>query len=97
MDSIYTSVERCRRNMQEASVTEWVMATASDAKGNLPMWTQKLGVPGAVLKDVGLFMGWTTKRRRGEVVATWDARQLNGGGQNGGQGAGGANGQSLSQ
>lgn len=37
---------------------EWVMATASDAKGWLPMWVQKLGVPSAVVKDVGLFVGW---------------------------------------
>ena len=35
---------------------DWVMATASDAKGWLPMWMQKLGVPSAVVKDVGLFM-----------------------------------------
>ena len=34
------------------------MATASDAKGWLPMWVQKLGVPGAVVKDVGLFIRW---------------------------------------
>ena len=39
------------------------MATASDAKGNLPMFVQKFGVPGAVLKDVGFFIGWTEKRR----------------------------------
>ena len=39
------------------------MATASDAKGYLPMWTQKLGVPGAVVKDVGLFMKWTADNR----------------------------------
>ncbi|KAK5001832.1 hypothetical protein LTR39_006844, partial [Cryomyces antarcticus] len=29
----------------------WEMATASDAKGWLPMALQKLGVPGAVVKD----------------------------------------------
>ncbi|EXJ96331.1 hypothetical protein A1O1_01457 [Capronia coronata CBS 617.96] len=37
---------------------EWIMATASDAKGNLPLWMQKMGVPGAVAKDVGYFMKW---------------------------------------
>ncbi len=41
---------------------EWVMATASDAKGWLPMWVQKLGVPGAVVKDVGLFIRWVRSR-----------------------------------
>lgn len=42
---------------------EWIMATASDAKGWLPMWAQKLGVPGAIVKDVGLFVKWVLGRR----------------------------------
>ena len=42
---------------------EWVMATASDAKGWLPMWAQKMGVPSAVVKDVGLFIRWVQKKR----------------------------------
>ncbi|KAI9839670.1 MAG: hypothetical protein M1819_002296 [Sarea resinae] len=42
---------------------EWVMATASDARGWLPMGLQKMGVPGAVAKDVGLFMRWVEHRR----------------------------------
>lgn len=37
---------------------EWTMATASDTKGNLPMFVQKPNLPGAVAKDVGFFMGW---------------------------------------
>jgi hypothetical protein len=40
------------------------MATASDAKGILPMAVQKMGVGPAVIKDVGLFIGWTAKRRQ---------------------------------
>ena len=43
---------------------EWVMATASDAKGWLPMWLQKTSVPGAVVKDVGFFVDWVMKRRK---------------------------------
>ena len=43
---------------------EWLMATASDAKGWLPMFIQTLGVPGAVIKDVGLFMKWIASVRR---------------------------------
>ena len=43
------------------------MATASDAKGNLPMFAQKMGVPGAVLKDVGYFVGWCAKQRGKEA------------------------------
>ena len=31
------------------------MAVASDASGVLPMWAQKMGLPGAIAKDVGLF------------------------------------------
>ena len=43
---------------------EWIMATASDAKGWLPMWAQKLGIPGAIVKDVGLFIAWVAKQRQ---------------------------------
>jgi Protein of unknown function (DUF3074) len=37
---------------------EWTMATASDTKGNLPMFLQKPNLPGAIAKDVGFFMKW---------------------------------------
>lgn len=37
---------------------EWTTATASDAKGNLPMFLQKPNLPGALAKDVGFFMKW---------------------------------------
>jgi Protein of unknown function (DUF3074) len=37
---------------------EWIMATASDTKGNLPMFLQKPNLPSAVAKDVGFFMKW---------------------------------------
>jgi hypothetical protein len=43
------------------------MGTASDAGGNLPMWAQKMGVPGAVVKDVGLFMQYCEDQRRGKA------------------------------
>lgn len=39
------------------------MATASDAGGYLPMWAQKLGIPGAVVNDVGLLMKWIDGKR----------------------------------
>lgn len=60
--SVYTSIERCRV-LPDRSI-EWTMATASDAKGWLPMWAQKLGIPGAIVKDVGLFIGWVAKQRQ---------------------------------
>ncbi|MCJ1395891.1 hypothetical protein MMC18_008777 [Xylographa bjoerkii] len=59
----YTSVERARVGVE--GQIEWVMGTASDAGGWLPMWAQKMGVPGAVVKDVGLFVGWVGKNRKG--------------------------------
>ena len=43
---------------------KWDMATASDAGGFLPMSVQKMGVPGAVVNDVGFFMKWRTEERR---------------------------------
>lgn len=56
----YVSIERVEKQGENI---QWQMATASDAKGNLPMWAQKMGVPGAVVKDVGLFIDWTSKNR----------------------------------
>jgi hypothetical protein len=57
----YVAVERVRK--LDTGEIEWVMATASHAKGNLPMWLQTKAVPGQIAKDVGLFLGWCAKRR----------------------------------
>lgn len=59
----YVSVERVRKQRDGKIV--WEMATASDAKGWLPMGLQKMGVPGAVIKDVGLFVKWCQSERAG--------------------------------
>ena len=59
---VYTSVERCR--IGEDQSIEWTVAAASNAKGFVPMWTQKLGVPGALVKDVGLLIKWISQRRK---------------------------------
>ncbi|KAK4541705.1 hypothetical protein LTR36_007414 [Oleoguttula mirabilis] len=59
---IYVSIERGELVDGGARV-KWQMATASDAMGVLPMWAQKMGVPGAVVKDVGLFIDWCAIRR----------------------------------
>lgn len=64
---IYVSVERAEL-IDDGSKVKWQMTTASDAKGVLPLWAQKLGVPGAVVKDVGLFMDWVDLKREG---MTW--------------------------
>lgn len=61
----YASIELCRLvTDQGVEMVEWIMATTSDAKGWLPMWVQKLGVPGAISKDVTYFMNWIAGRRR---------------------------------
>lgn len=58
----YVSIERCV-DLGDGKV-QWEMATASDASGALPVPLQKLGVPGAIVKDVGLFLGWVDKKRK---------------------------------
>lgn len=62
----YVSIEK-GEVLEEGKNVKWQMATASDAGGNLPMWAQKMGVPGAVVKDVGLFIDWIAKRRQGKA------------------------------
>lgn len=57
----YVSVERVRE--QADGNIKWETATASDAKGWLPMVIQKPAIPGALCKDVGWFMKWTSERR----------------------------------
>jgi len=63
---MYCSIERGEL-LDGGARVKWQMATASDARGNLPMWAQKMGVPGAVVKDVGLFIAWIAKRRQGKA------------------------------
>ncbi|KAI9700568.1 MAG: hypothetical protein M1820_006722 [Bogoriella megaspora] len=63
----YTSVERVKavKGKEEGGLNEivWEMATASDARGSLPMAIQKMSVPGAIAKDVGYLLGWVAQRR----------------------------------
>jgi len=62
----YVSVERCRL---EAEEVVWEMATASDAKGSLPMSMQKMALPGKIAVDVGLFIRWIDGlRKKGAVT-----------------------------
>lgn len=56
----YTSVERVR---EVEDGLEWVMGTASDAKGIVPAWIQKLAVPGQIARDVDFFMAWVGDQR----------------------------------
>lgn len=52
---------------------EWIMATASHTRGNIPVVMQRMGVPGAIVKDVGLFLKWI-----GKVPAEDVRRQVHG-------------------
>ena len=58
----YASIERVRVLPSNGDV-EWIMGTASDAGGVLPQWMQNLAVPGAVAKDVEMFMAWVPSQR----------------------------------
>ncbi|OCT46587.1 hypothetical protein CLCR_02010 [Cladophialophora carrionii] len=73
---IYAAVETVKRRPREGAErgvegneVEWIMATASDAKGNLPMWVQKMSIPGMLPKDVSYFMTWIKGVRDDEVEA----------------------------
>jgi len=59
---VYTSIEKAF--VRPDGQVEWTMGTASNAKGVLPMWMQKMALPGAVVKDVGWFIGWVGKNRK---------------------------------
>jgi hypothetical protein len=65
----YTSVERIRV-LPNTGEIEWIMATASNAKGVLPQWLQNLAVPGKILEDVDFFMKWipTTRKAKSKPV-----------------------------
>ncbi|KAJ4424851.1 hypothetical protein N0V82_000570 [Gnomoniopsis sp. IMI 355080] len=59
----YAAVERVKKEESGRGDVEWIMATASDAKGVLPMWVQTKAVPGQIAKDVALFLGWIAGER----------------------------------
>lgn len=62
-----TRAESGQSQFQSPGRIEWTMATTSDAGGSIPQWVQRSwalgGVPRAVVADVGLFIGWTMRRR----------------------------------
>ncbi|KAK0656107.1 hypothetical protein B0T16DRAFT_317549 [Cercophora newfieldiana] len=60
--AVYASVERIRKFGGDGGI-EWIMATASDARGVLPTWVQTSAVPGQIAKDVPKFLAWAATRR----------------------------------
>ncbi|KAF2200740.1 hypothetical protein GQ43DRAFT_481300 [Delitschia confertaspora ATCC 74209] len=60
----YTSVERVTKmQVRGKEEIEWVMATASDARGVLPRWLQRGFVPRKIAMDVPWFLDWVTRVR----------------------------------
>ncbi|KAI0408907.1 hypothetical protein F4802DRAFT_546960 [Xylaria palmicola] len=57
----YVSVERIRK-LNDGKI-EWLLGTASDAAGVLPLWIQDKALLGIVWKDVPLFLGWIARER----------------------------------
>ncbi|KAI1504444.1 hypothetical protein F5X99DRAFT_41195 [Biscogniauxia marginata] len=78
--AVYVSVERVRKLPAAGDSNgdiEWLMATASDAAGVLPIWVQNMAMPGVIWKDVPLFLGWIAGERdkgkdRGPATGTGD-------------------------
>ncbi|KAI1823624.1 hypothetical protein F4861DRAFT_311863 [Xylaria intraflava] len=59
--AFYVSIERIRK-LEDGKI-EWLLGTASDAAGVLPLWVQDKAISGIVWKDVPLFLGWIAKER----------------------------------
>ncbi|KAK5629934.1 hypothetical protein RRF57_005649 [Xylaria bambusicola] len=59
--AFYVSIERIRK--LENGKIEWLLGTASDAAGVLPLWIQDIALLGIVWKDVPMFLGWIAKER----------------------------------
>lgn len=60
----YVSLEKIAKVEKNGkTLARWEMATDSDAEGSLPMSVQKLGLPGAIVKDVPLAIEYIIKKR----------------------------------
>ncbi|KAI2635469.1 hypothetical protein GGS21DRAFT_490126 [Xylaria nigripes] len=59
--AFYVSIERIRK-LEDGRI-EWLLGTASDAAGFLPLWIQDKALSGIVWKDVPMFLGWIAKER----------------------------------
>ncbi|PWY77172.1 hypothetical protein BO94DRAFT_568169 [Aspergillus sclerotioniger CBS 115572] len=66
-NAIFASYASVEEVVAGSEGLQWTMATTSDAGGAIPRWIQRSwtmgGVPKAVVADVGLFLGWTARRR----------------------------------
>ncbi|OAA73536.1 hypothetical protein ISF_00437 [Cordyceps fumosorosea ARSEF 2679] len=63
----YTSIERVRElpgSDDGKKQIEWIMGTASDARGILPEFIQAMATPDLVPKDVEFFLSWVVGQRK---------------------------------
>jgi hypothetical protein len=69
VQGLYAAVETCTLRGKDGGgeEVEWIMSTASDAEGNLPMWMQKMSMPGMLPKDVSYFMKWIKDVDEGRI------------------------------
>lgn len=59
--------ERCQgfvADVSSANGSLYPGGSETDSSIHRYRWAQKMGVPGAVVKDVGLFMKWIEKKRK---------------------------------
>lgn len=63
----YCSVEYCY--LGGVDTTQWVMATCSDAGGNIPTKIQHAAIPGAIAGDVPKFINWISGEREPRRVS----------------------------
>jgi hypothetical protein len=70
----YASVERIRVLPSNGDI-EWIMGTTSEAGGFLKSvgWIQKMAMPGAIAKDVEMFMSWILTQRSQPAPASSSA------------------------
>ncbi|KAH7103978.1 hypothetical protein BKA62DRAFT_695196 [Auriculariales sp. MPI-PUGE-AT-0066] len=52
----YAATERVRKTQD--GKTEWLMATSSNAGGNIPQFVQDMSIPSSIASDVPRFMAW---------------------------------------
>lgn len=76
VQGMYASVEKIS---SVEGVSHWAMATASDAKGNLPLRVQRMAVPGEIVKDVEYVYGYMEKRQEELLLLISAGRSEEGG------------------
>lgn len=81
-NSIAATQSISRTLSQSRAKVEWTLATTSDPGGSVPQWVAQSwfmgGVPKAVVRDVGLFIGWIAEKRRAATEDTTNTEENDG-------------------